>query len=504
MERNSRKRPVLTLAGLVIALLAASACAVRQAPVTVKETVVVEVEKVITPTPGPVTYRGYTFAGQRFPDGTTITYMAGMNPDQLRALREDAQWLKQATNIDLRIELGDDAKYNALLAAGNAPDLYYCDTPGIRAADGTFMPINDYVDEAFLSRFPQGFTDGFTGLDGKLYSIQIGGWFPVVLVNTKLIKDAGGTEPAVDWTWNDVVTIGQKVTKDANGKTPLDADFDPQKGDVWGYHPGWFSDDVLPFSNGVSRADETGTKMQIDDPKFIEAWKWWSDLYNTAKVAAPPSWYGAQGRGARELFLAGKLAMYAEGIDYDLFRQANDKLGEGNWKIVAFPRPSDKDLTLARYQGAACVSSKTQNPAAAVEALKFLATAGFVWYPSLWLKDVDYISYWEETYPFLKTAGYRETMEYSLAKIGPDPWHWKATPFDVNRYTEGWDFWQKWGQVQDGKLPFDEFDFAGYTQQANESVVKGMERDLAQTQLLPAWKEALDKILAERQADLAK
>ena len=54
------------------------------------------------------------------------------------------------------------------------------------------------------------------------------------------------------------------------------------------------------------------------------------------------------------------------------------------------------------------------------------------------------------------------------------------------------------------KLPFADFDFKGYAKQANENVVKGMERDLAQTQLLPAWKDALDKILAERKADLAK
>ena len=501
MVRNLPKPAAFSVLGLaLITLLVASACAPPQAAVTVKETVVVE--KVVTPTAGPAVYRGYTFTGQRFADGTTVTYMAGMSPDQLRALREDAAWLKQATNIDLRFELGDDAKFNALLAAGNPPDLYYCDTPGIRAADGTFMPINDYVDDAFLGRFPKGFVDGFTGLDDKLYSLQLGGWFPVVLVNTKLLKEAGADMPAVDWTWDDVVKIGQKVTKDSNGKTPLDADFDPQKTDTWGIHMGWFSDDILPFSNGANRADETGTKLQIDDPAFVAAWKWWSDLYNTYRIQPPPAWFGAQGKGAGEVFLAGKLAMYIEGIDYDLFRRANDALGEGNWAIVGYPRPADKELVLARYQGGACVSSKSKDPAAAVEALKFLATAGFVWYPSMWLNDVDYTGYWEGQYPFLKAAGYREAMAYSLPKIGPDPWHWKATPFDVGRYTEGWDFGQKWGQVQDGKLPFDQFDFAAYAKQANESVVKGMERDLAQTQLLPAWKEALEKVLAERKAEL--
>lgn len=491
------------VAALLLLSMVLGACVAPTPQVqVVKETVVVKEQAPAAPSPA--TYRAYTFNGQKFPDGTTVTYMAGMSVDQQRALREDATWFKNATNIDLKIELGDDAKFNALVAAGTPPDLYYCSTPGIQAADGTFMPIDGLVDPNFLARYPKEFIDGFTGLDGKLYGLQLGGWFPVTLVNTKMIEAAGEKAPGTDWTWDDVVRIGQKVTKDSAGKTPTDAGFDPEKVDTWGFWAGWFADDITGFSNGARRFDETGTRSLVDDPKFIAAWKWWADLSVTYKIMPTSTWLGASGQSAGEMFMAGKMAMFSEGIDYDLFRRANEKLGEGNWKIVAYPHPKDHDLVLSRYQGGACVSSKSKDPAAAVEALTFLAAAGYPTYPNLWLKDSDVIGYWESFYPFLKTAGYREAMEYSLKHIGPEPWNGKAAPFNIDRYTQGWDFWNQWGQVRDGKLAFDKFDFAGYAKQANEKVVAGMEKDLQQVKLQPAWKDALQKLLDQRKTDLTK
>jgi ABC-type glycerol-3-phosphate transport system substrate-binding protein len=462
----------------------------------VKETVVVEVEKT-----GPVTLRGYTFDGEKFPDGTTITYMAGMSVDQKRQLMDDAVWFKQATNIDLLIELGDDAKFNALLAAGTPPDIYYAGTPGIRSADGTFMALDDYIDEEFLSQYPEEFIEGYTGLDGKLYGVQGGGWFPVFWVNTKLLEEAGATVPDTDWTWDDLVEIGLKVTKDANGNRPTDSGFDAENVDVWGAWLGWFSDDVLVFSNGASRYDETHTKFQMDDPKVMEAWKFWADATCEHQIMPTNSWMGAEGQGASELFLAGRLAMFSDGINYDLFSRANDTFGSDGWKLVAFPHPDDHPLVLARYQGGYAVTSASKNPEAAVEAVKLLASAGYVWYPSIWLKNIDYVGYWEEVYPFLKDVNYRDTIEYSLAHIGPEPWNGSASPFTVDRYTQGWDFWNDWNAVRDCKMPFAEFDFEGYTEFANQQVVEGMKQDLDQAQLLPEWREALEAIYAERVAE---
>jgi hypothetical protein len=512
--RKLTRREIIKLLGMGTAGTILTACAPQitetateaptSTPVIVKETVPVQetvvVQEVVTATPGAQTYRGYTFTGQKFPADTTVTFMEGLSIDQQRALQEDAVWFKDATNIDLKIEIGDDAKFNALVAANNPPDLYYCSTPGLPAADGTFGPIGDYVDADFLARIPQEFVDGYTGLDGKLYGLQLGGWFPVVLVNTKLLKDAGITVPDTDWTWDDVVAIGQKITTDANGKFPTDADFDAENVSVWGFWAGWFADDITAFSNGARRMDETGTQLLVDDPKFIEAWKWWAGLTTTNKVMPTNTWMSNNGTSASQLFMAGKLAMYAEGFDFSLFSQANDKLGAGNWKIVAYPHPASHDLVLARYQGGAGMSSKTKNASASVQALEFLASAGYAWYPNLWLKDSDVVNYWLQFYPFLADVNFADTMNYSLAHIGPEPWNGSAAPFNIDRYTQGWDFWDKWGQVRNGTLPFDEFDFAAYAKLAAQKVSEGMTKDLEQVTLLPAWKEALQGLLDQVKA----
>jgi ABC-type glycerol-3-phosphate transport system substrate-binding protein len=513
MQNMVKKVYRSTFAALaVVALLSAilGACAtptpeviqqtvVVQQTVPVQQTVVVQqtvpVPQLITPTLGAQTYRAYTYNGKKYPDGTTVVYMGGMSVDQQRALEEDAVWFKQATNIDLQFQLGDDAKFNALVAAGTPPDLYYCSTPGLQAADGTFAPIDQYVDKDFMARVPQAFIDGYTGLDGKLYGLQLGGWFPVVLINTKLLKDAGVAVPSTDWTWDDVVAIGQKVTKDANGKGPTDAAFDPKKAAVWGFWAGWFADDITAFSNGAARMDPTHTRYLSNDPKFIEAWKWWADLSTTYKVMPTNDWMGTNGTSASQLFMAGKLAMYAEGFDFSLFSQANDKVGAGNWKLVAYPHPKTHDLVLSRYPGGACMTAKSKNPAATVQALEFLSASGYIWYPNLWLKDSNVVSYWTQFYPFLKDVNFADTMTYSLAHIGPEPWNGSAAPFNVDRYTQSWDFWNKWNDVRNGKLAFDKFDFAGYVKQANTAVIAGMTKDLQQVNLQPAWKDALQKLL---------
>jgi hypothetical protein len=514
---NKVYRPTFAVLA-VLALLSAilGACAAPPTPEVIQQTVVVQqtvpvqqtvvvqqtvpVQQIVTATPSAQTYRAYTFTGQKYPDGTTVVYMGGMSVDQQRSLQEDAKWFKQATNIDLQIQLGDDAKFNAQVAAGTPPDLYYCSTPGLQAADGTFAPIDQYVDKSFLALYPQSFIDGFTGLDGKLYGLQFGGWFPVVLVNTKLLQAAGATIPNTDWTWDDVISIGQNVTKDKNGKSPTDTSFDAKNVAVWGFWAGWFADDIVAFSNGARRLDPTGTQFLVNDPKFIEAYKWWASLTTTAKVMPTADWMSANGTSASDLFMAGKLAMYAEGIDYNLFSTANDKLGAGNWKLVAYPHPATHDLVLSRYQGGACMSSKTKNPAATVQALEFLAAAGYPTYPNLWLKNSDVVNYWLQFYPFLKDANYADTMTYSLAHIGPEPWNGSAAPFNVDRYTQGWDFWNKWADVRNGKLPFAQFDFAAYAKLANQDVVAGMTKDLQQVQLLPAWKDALQKLLDQVKA----
>jgi hypothetical protein len=196
--------------------------------------------------------------------------------------------------------------------------------------------------------------------------------------------------------------------------------------------------------------------------------------------------------------------MFAEGINYDLYRRANDTLGDGNWKLVAYPHPADHDLVLSRYQGGACMSSKTADPSAAVEALKFLAAAGYPTYPNLWLKDSNVVDYWLEFYPFLENANYADTMAFSLSHIGPEPWNGKAAPFNIDRYTQGWDFWSEWNQVRDGKLPFEQFDFAGYALEANTKVVEGMQKDLEQGQFTPEYRAALEELLAERTSDLGE
>ena len=90
---------------------------------------------------------------------------------------------------------------------------------------GYFLPIDDFINEEFINRFPKGsFMSGINIYNGKYYSFPVNGgevWCQLYL-NTDVFKKAGlvdkNGEVLLPKTWNDIRKYAKIVTKKGQGK----------------------------------------------------------------------------------------------------------------------------------------------------------------------------------------------------------------------------------------------------------------------------------------------
>lgn len=156
------------------------------------------------------------------------------------------------------------------------------------AYDGLLHPIDEFVkrDNYDLSIWRENSRDMFVaiGPDGKkhryaqpYYTGAQETWF----LNRDMFDEAGLAYPTNNDTWDDFLSDSQKLTKD------IDGDGTP---DIWGYtfHVEKFTGKLAwPATNGTDGWTEDG-KNVYDDPRFVRAFQFLTDLTFKYKVAPVP------------------------------------------------------------------------------------------------------------------------------------------------------------------------------------------------------------------------
>ncbi|MFY9856485.1 MAG: sugar ABC transporter substrate-binding protein, partial [Exiguobacterium chiriqhucha] len=147
--------------------------------------------------------------------------------------------------------------------------------------------------------------DGKTLGEGAIYGLpkDLG---PFALgYNKTMFEDAGIPLPDKDkpYTWDEFVDVAKQLTKDTNGDGKMD-----QYGT--GFNVNWA---LQPFvwSNGADWINEDGTKVTIDDPKFIEALQFFVD--QQLKHGITPSIGETQTLDTYQRWLKGQLAFFPVG-----------------------------------------------------------------------------------------------------------------------------------------------------------------------------------------------
>ena len=246
-------------------------------------------------------------------------------------------------------------KFTSAIAAGTTPDLAQVGTTwmgefvGLKALDPT--PDNFKKDDFF----PGGW--GTTEVKGTSYAVP---WYVetrVVYYRTDLAKNAGITEAPKDW----------------EGLKALAKAYKEKAGAKWGIsiQPGqqgsWQTVAPLMWSNGGKLTNDEVTEFTFEDPKNVEALKYYQDFFTEGLANKAP----AEGTTEQD-FVSGAVPMFISGPWMMAAVEKLDKEGFKD-KYGVFVMP--KKETSASFIGGANlgVFKATKNRDSAWKLVKFLS-----------------------------------------------------------------------------------------------------------------------------------
>jgi multiple sugar transport system substrate-binding protein len=419
MMKTKRSLIVTLLALLTLALLATNCTSADTTPivetVVVRETVEVEVEKtvevekiveqpvevevekVVTATPGPV-------------EPETITYFTfSAAPDHLEDLDNMIGIFEAANpNVNVEVETAPFDEYftklQALIAGGEAPDVFELNYENFVtfASKGVLADLTGHMetdpDSAVGVYYPRSYDAfNYNGLQAGLPAT----FSTVVLFYNKDLFDAAGIDyPAADWTWADAVEAGKAIT---------DAD-----AGVWGlYSPIQFWEFYKKAAqNGCSFFNEDQTEVTIDSPECVEALQTMIDFVTTDGVM--PSDIDMAGISDGDLFNSGNLGMLVTGIwMYGAFADAPFA-----WDIQGEPGMAEKATHF--FANGVSVFAASEHRDAAYEWAKFFTSS-----PEM--AEIRVASGWE-----LPTLNNPEYVEGYLSQTPPDN---RAAVFESLEYS---------------------------------------------------------------------
>ncbi|TCI36265.1 MULTISPECIES: sugar ABC transporter substrate-binding protein [unclassified Exiguobacterium] len=249
-----------------------------------------------------------------------LTFMFRGNPEELKAYQATVKRFEEA-NKDVKVTMVQtapdqyDTKLKSAIAGRKIPDVFFYNPAQVKAYvnSGVLLDITEAVensedvklDDIWEKGVDKYRFDGETLGEGAIYGLpkDLG---PFALgYNKTMFEDAGIALPDKDkpYTWDEFVDVAKQLTKDTNGDGKMD-----QYGT--GFNVNWA---LQPFvwSNGADWINEDGTKVTIDDPKFIEALQFFVD--QQLKHGITPSIGETQTLDTYQRWLKGQLAFFPVG-----------------------------------------------------------------------------------------------------------------------------------------------------------------------------------------------
>ncbi len=229
-------------------------------------------------------------------------------------------YMEQNPNIELEpmYNTNPTEKITVTIAGGTPPDCGWFGA-GWQQFYKNFLVLDDLIQrdaaEVQIEDYYPKLMDATTWL-GQHQVMPMGFTVTLIYFNKKLFDDAGAAYPTDDWTWDDMIQMGTAIA------SPDD--------DLYGIMLDQGSYYAPLFIAGPI-ADEEWRKSQFYSDLRVHIVQLWKDLWNTDKIAAPPTVTAEQ--GLMPMFEAGKIGMYAGG---SWFLEPARKL-EFDWDIVPLP-----------------------------------------------------------------------------------------------------------------------------------------------------------------------
>lgn len=296
---------------------------------------------------------------------TVTLRFATWDTDQMLKIQQDIakQFEQKNPGVKVQVEAyadGFDQKLVAAFGAKNPPDVMYMwDFPTYNAS---LEPLDEYVKKdpsVAIDDFYQGLLN-YNRFDGKLFGLPAGFSTRVVFYNKKLFNEANVPLPTDDWTWEDFKSAAKQLTVRDKKQYGFAVRSEPDTYDL----------QQFVWSNGSSFISPDGKTIEgyMNSKETAEALQIFSDL---AKDKSALLVGGKNQQSGNDLFKAGKLAMYDNGVwSLESYKKANVDFG-----TVVMPQFPGKPGKGVIATSSVSIAKDSKNKELAWEFLKFFVSS---------------------------------------------------------------------------------------------------------------------------------
>ena len=274
------------------------------------------------------------------------------------------------------------AKIQAQLAADSLPDVFYLGPGEVRnyVDNGKVLDLEPYtrtvkgvnVDDLYPAALDSYRYDGkVLGQGSSIWAVPKDFGPFALAYNKTLFQKKGIPLPSKDkpYTWQEFIEVGEKLT---DGTSTFGT----------GLNIHWAFIQFV-WGNGSDYLDATKTKVNITDPKFVEALQFWANmtLGNTTypvagiKQSKPitPTATQAQSLDTYQRWLKGELGFFPAGT-WDIAKFNDPEVIKFEYDLIPWPVHTAANQT-ATYRGGVgyAVAKNSKNPQAAAELALYLS-----------------------------------------------------------------------------------------------------------------------------------
>lgn len=225
-----------------------------------------------------------------------------------------------------------------------------------------FLDLKEFVKndpEFSIDDFFPEIVERFT-VKGKLYAIPRDiAPFACVFFNKNIFDEEGIKYPYDGWDWSEMLDKAIGLTKRGpDGRVQRYGFF------AWAWQN-------FVYSNGGKLVDdvESPTRILLDDPQTLEGLQYFADLMNVHRVMPTSNEIKNLGMGAQQMFMAGRIAMFASGIwETPALRSVKDF----DWDVAMFPKGPEGVRGFGSGGSGYCILNTTKHPKEAWEVVKAL------------------------------------------------------------------------------------------------------------------------------------
>lgn len=278
----------------------------------------------------------------------------------------------EAENPDVIVDLihipsaGDyEQNLATLIAAGAAPDVFFINNislPGF-AAQGAFLPLEQFATPEFLEDFFPGHLDAFR-YNGELMALPRDISNMVLFYNQDMFAEAGIAAPGEGWSWDDFMAAAQALTQDTDGDGVLD-----QFG--FGYSTFYLFWQPWVWSNGGRFFSEDFSEFTLNQGAALEGLEYYVGL-RCGENVAPTSEQAAE-RSAASMFADGDAAMIVDGR-WRVAPLLSNEAVDFNWDVALFPEGAAGSVIDVDGSGWG-ISSTSNDPETAWRFIEYVSSA---------------------------------------------------------------------------------------------------------------------------------